>query len=301
MNLKLVKAVCFDFDGVFTDNIVITDQHGTEYVSSSRGDGLGLQKLLTLDIPVYIISTETNPVVQARARKLGITAYTSIDNKLSCLEDISTFLSIPLSSFMFVGNDINDFDAMSSVGFPVSPADALPEIKNISCFVTSASGGRGAVREICELVYKAYSSNIAHRPVSFPSFSSLGPRDWGEELLLVHSPFKYTLKKITILKGKRGGLQYHRFKDEAGYILSGTLKILCQDTSGALITHELKAGEWFHFPATSIHQEIALTDVEILEVSTPHFNDRVRVESQFGLNGSGYGLPTTSASEVQFR
>ena len=301
MDLQSVKVVCFDFDGVFTDNNVITDQDGTEYVSCSRGDGLGLQKLVSLDIPLYIISTETNPVVQSRARKLGITAYTSINNKLSCLQGISSSLSIPLSSFMFVGNDINDFDAMSSVGFPVSPADALPEIKTISCFVTSASGGRGAVREICDLVYKSYSRDVARPPVAFPSCSSLGPRDWGEELLLVHSPFNYTLKKITILQGKRGGLQYHRFKDEAGYIISGILQIVYQDSSGVLTKRELNAGDWFHFPANSIHQEIALTDVEILEVSTPHFNDRVRVESQFGLSDTGFGLPTTSVDEVEFR
>lgn len=301
MDFSLVKAICFDFDGVFTDNNVITDQHGIEYISSSRSDGLGLQKLSSLDIPSYIISTETNPVVAARARKLGITAYTGVENKLSCLEELSCSLSIPLANFMFVGNDINDLNAMTSVGFPVSPADALFEIKSISCFVTSAYGGRGAVREICDLVYKAYCFAESHSLAVFPSSFSLGPRDWGEELLLVHSPFKYTLKKISIAQGKRGGLQYHRFKDEAGYVLSGVLKILCQDSSGQLVTHELKAGDWFHFPSSSIHQEIAITDVEILEVSTPHFNDRVRVESKFGIDGNGYGMPTTSTDEVEFR
>lgn len=301
MNFSLVKAICFDFDGVFTDNNVITDQHGTEYISSSRSDGLGLQKISSLDIPLYIISTETNPVVSARARKLGITAYTAVENKLSCLKEISRSLSIPLANFMFVGNDINDLTAMSSVGFPVSPADALFGIKSISCFVTSACGGRGAVREICDLVYRAHCIDGSHSLVAFPSSFSIGPRDWGEELLLVHAPFKYTLKKITISQGKRGGLQYHRFKDEAGYVLSGILNVFCQDSSGELVMHELKAGDWFHFPSSSIHQEIAVTDVEILEVSTPHFNDRVRVEPQFGMDGDGYGMPTTSTDEVEFR
>ena len=88
----------------------------------------------------------------------------------------------------------------------------------------------------------------------------------------------FTLKKIHISAGKKGGLQYHRLKNEAGLIIEGELKVIFQNTEGSLITKVLNPGDVFWFPPLCIHQEIAVTDVTIIEVSTPHFNDRVRVE-----------------------
>jgi mannose-6-phosphate isomerase-like protein (cupin superfamily) len=136
------------------------------------------------------------------------------------------------------------------------------------------------------------------RPTAqFPDAISVGEREWGEETLLVLSPGKYTMKKLFVRAGKKGGLQYHRKKDEASYIVSGQMILKYENEQGDLVEKEVGPGDWFHFPAGCIHQEIALTDVVRIEVSTPHFNDRVRAESLFGVEVLG-GLPTTLESEI---
>jgi mannose-6-phosphate isomerase-like protein (cupin superfamily) len=135
---------------------------------------------------------------------------------------------------------------------------------------------------------------------AFPESQSVGPRDWGEENLLVLSSGNYTMKKLSTKAGKKGGLQYHRLKDEANYIISGKMILRYDDGSGNLVEKRVGAGDWFHFPAGCIHQEEAITDVERIEVSTPHFNDRVRVESNYGLTESE-GLPSTQKEDIVFK
>ena len=133
----------------------------------------------------------------------------------------------------------------------------------------------------------------------FPKAESVGERDWGEEILLVLSQGKFTMKKLIIKKGFSGGLQYHRKKDEAAYIISGSLLVTYENKEGLLVKKKLKNGDWLHFPNGSVHQETAITDVELIEVSTPHFNDRVRVEKQFNLDPLKFnGLPTTEEDEI---
>ena len=139
------------------------------------------------------------------------------------------------------------------------------------------------------------------RPVAqFPTAEAVGPREWGEETLLVLSSGKYTMKKLYTKAGKQGGLQYHRQKDEASYIISGKMILRYENEEGILVDREVGPGDWFHFPNGCIHQEIAITDVVRIEVSTPHFNDRVRVENLFGINDNS-GLQTTNVSDIKTR
>ena len=139
------------------------------------------------------------------------------------------------------------------------------------------------------------------RPIAqFPQAESVGLREWGEETLLVLASGKYTMKKLEIKAGKYGGLQYHRYKDEASYIVSGEMILRYENEAGVLIDKKVGPGDWFHFPNGCIHQEIALTDVVRIEVSTPHFNDRVRVEKMFGISDLT-GLQTTDESDIEFR
>ena len=99
------------------------------------------------------------------------------------------------------------------------------------------------------------------RPTAkFPEAESVGPRIWGEEILLVLSSGQYTMKKLIVKAGKKGGLQYHRKKDEASYIVSGEM-ILRYEDGGELHEKRVGPGDWFHFPAGCIHQEEAVTDV----------------------------------------
>lgn len=136
--------------------------------------------------------------------------------------------------------------------------------------------------------------------VIFPKSETVGERDWGSEDLLVLAPRKYSLKRLFIKKGFKGGLQHHRIKDEAGFVVSGKLIIRYDSGSGKLKERVLSEGCWFHFPPGIVHQEEAITDCVIVEVSTPHFNDRVRREEDYGISGGG-GLPTTSIENIQTR
>ena len=138
------------------------------------------------------------------------------------------------------------------------------------------------------------------KKVIFPRPSMVGKRSWGMEKLLVLIPKVLSLKLLKIKKGKKGGLQYHRKKNECGFILSGKLKVRFDNGNGVLREKTLKDGDCFHFPPGSVHQEEALTNCKIIEASSPHFNDRVRVESKYNLEMGG-GLPTTKISDIKIK
>lgn len=134
--------------------------------------------------------------------------------------------------------------------------------------------------------------------ILFPKKKDLGKRTWGKEILLHVVSKKFSLKLLKLKKGKAGGLQFHRKKNECGYILKGKLLIKFLNKSGKLTTKIINKGDVFHFPPKSIHQEKAITDCEIIEASTPYFNDRVRVEEFFNLK-SLKGLKTTRVKDIK--
>ena len=153
--IRKIRLVAFDFDGVFTDNMVYVLEDGTEAVRCSRGDGIGLQKLKRLGIETVIISTESNPVVSARARKLKIRCVQDCPDKRKTLEDIARETDISLAEVDFVGNDINDRPCLTSVGLPIVVQDAHPDVISLAAYRTQTRGGYGAVREICDLFERA--------------------------------------------------------------------------------------------------------------------------------------------------
>ena len=130
----------------------------------------------------------------------------------------------------------------------------------------------------------------------FPKAKSVGKRPWGKEEMLVVIPGVLTLKKLTIKKSRKGVLQYHRLKNECGILLSGKLQVNYFNKKKKIVSRVLRSGQCFHFPPGSIHQEIALEKCLIIEASSPHLNDRVRVEKFFGMNEKG--LPTTQLNEI---
>lgn len=153
--LASVRLVVFDFDGVFTDNTVYMTQDGVESVRCWRSDGLGLSRLRSIDVKTFIISTEANPVVAARARKLNVPCKHGIEDKATTILETCRELGILPEKTMFVGNDINDIPAFKSIGIPVAVSDAYPEVYSHVIFRTKTPGGIGAVREICDLIYQA--------------------------------------------------------------------------------------------------------------------------------------------------
>ncbi|MFA5164054.1 MAG: HAD hydrolase family protein [Candidatus Omnitrophota bacterium] len=150
-DLKKVKLIVYDFDGVFTDNKVILMEDGKEGVIVNRSDGLAVSIFKKMGIPQIILSTERNPIVKARSRKLGIPALTCVNDKKKDLSSYCRKLNIPLHSVAYIGNDINDYEAMLCVGFPIAPADANSRIKGIAEIVTKTRGGEGVARELLDI------------------------------------------------------------------------------------------------------------------------------------------------------
>ena len=150
-----IRLIAFDFDGVFTDNMVYVLEDGTEAVRCFRSDGIGLQKLKRLGIESVIISTEANPVVSARARKLKMRCIQDCQDKRAALEEIAREIGITLNEVAFVGNDINDRACLECVALPIVVQDAFEDVVPLALYQTKRPGGRGAVREICDLFEKA--------------------------------------------------------------------------------------------------------------------------------------------------
>ena len=150
--IRKIRLVAFDFDGVFTDNMVYVLQDGTEAVRCNRGDGIGLQKLAKLGLETVIISTESNPVVSARAQKLKIRCLQDCQDKQATLENIAREMGISVDKVAFIGNDINDLVCLTKVGLPIVVQDAHPEVIPLATYRTKARGGYGAVREVCDLI-----------------------------------------------------------------------------------------------------------------------------------------------------
>ncbi len=151
--LSKVRAVIMDFDGVHTDDRVFTDQDGRESVVASRADGLGLARLRdSKRFQLLILSKERNPVVTARAEKLGIEALQGIDDKEGALGDWLESKAVGWEEALYVGNDINDGAVMERVGLPVCPADARAPILALARWCLPEAGGRGALRVLSDVL-----------------------------------------------------------------------------------------------------------------------------------------------------
>ena len=158
-----MRLVAFDFDGVFTDNKVYVFQDGSEAVCCSRADGLGLEKLKRLGIETIIISTEVNPVVGVRSKKLGIRCVQGCDDKKAALQSVARELGLRWDQVAFVGNDINDLSCLLAVGLPMVVRDAHPDVVQTALYQSQTAGGQGAVREICDLFADVLKENAASR------------------------------------------------------------------------------------------------------------------------------------------
>lgn len=158
-----IEAIVFDFDGVFTDNRVIVLQDGTEAVVCDRGDGWGIAQLHQRGVPMVVISTETNPVVEARCRKLNLPCLIGIRDKRSALHAWLQQNSVSAENVVYVGNDVNDLECMREVGCAVAPADAHPQVRQVAHIVLDSCGGQGALREVAELIIE--SGKIAEKPM----------------------------------------------------------------------------------------------------------------------------------------
>lgn len=151
-----LDLVVFDFDGVLTDNTVIVDQDGHESVVCHRGDSLGIERMRLAGVAMLVLSKEKNGVVGARCRKLLLPFRQGIDDKIGELRNYIREHGYSAAYVAYVGNDINDAECLREVGLPVVVGDAHPSVLPMARLVLSATGGRGAVREFCDLFLERY-------------------------------------------------------------------------------------------------------------------------------------------------
>ncbi|MET8951486.1 N-acylneuraminate cytidylyltransferase [Streptomyces sp. NPDC004129] len=147
-----IDAVVLDFDGTQTDDRVLIDSDGHEFVSVHRGDGLGIAALRKSGLTMLILSTEQNPVVAARARKLKIPVLHGIDRKDLALKQWCEEQGIAPERVLYVGNDVNDLPCFALVGWPVAVASAHDVVRGAARAVTTVPGGDGAIREIASWI-----------------------------------------------------------------------------------------------------------------------------------------------------
>ncbi|MEU2930184.1 N-acylneuraminate cytidylyltransferase [Streptomyces sp. NPDC007251] len=147
-----IDAVVLDFDGTQTDDRVLIDSEGREFVSVHRGDGLGIAALRRSGLKMLVLSTEQNPVVAARARKLKLPVLHGIDRKDLALKQWCEEQGIAPERVLYVGNDVNDLPCFALVGWPVAVASAHDVVRGAARAVTTVPGGDGAIREIASWI-----------------------------------------------------------------------------------------------------------------------------------------------------
>lgn len=140
--------------------------------------------------------------------------------------------------------------------------------------------------------------------VKFFKPTDVGPRIWGREILVAHVPGLYT-GKVLMRRAedahKKISMQFHRIKNECAYLYSGELLFHYDAGDGKISHKKLVAGDCIHIPPGAVHSEQAITDCVIFETSNPVFNDRVRINDQYGLPNPEGGLPTTAFDEIEIR
>lgn len=151
------RGIIFDFDGVFTSNTVYVSEDGSESVRCSRFDGLGLQLLRRLEIPMIVISTEKNPIVSVRCQKLKIECVQDCDDKVLTAQHWASSKQLSLSDILFLGNDVNDLPLLNMVGYSCCVADSWAPVQKQSDYILKRAGGNGAVRELCDQIFENLS------------------------------------------------------------------------------------------------------------------------------------------------
>ena len=148
--MRSVRLVVFDFDGVMTDNRVLVFEDGREAVACNRADGWGIARMREAGVSMMVLSTEANPVVAARCRKLAMPCFQAVGDKAVFLAQHLAQQHLDPAHVAFVGNDVNDLGCLRLVGLPVAVADSDPAVIRAVRWVLGRRGGDGAVREFCD-------------------------------------------------------------------------------------------------------------------------------------------------------
>ena len=154
--LSRVRLLVMDVDGVMTDGRIVLDGEGNEWKFFNVRDGHGIVMLHRIGVETAIITGRSSKVVERRAKELSIAhVYQGAHNKLEVYEELKRKLGLSDEQVCYIGDDVVDMPIMSRVGFAVAVADAHPEVKKVAHYVTAMPGGRGAVREVAEMIIRA--------------------------------------------------------------------------------------------------------------------------------------------------
>jgi len=153
--IKKIKVLLLDVDGVLTDGRIIYDSRGRDSKFFDVHDGMGVYLLKKCGIPAVLITAKGSRAIKPRAKDMLVDiVFEDVSPKTSVLEKICKIYKVTAQELCFVGDDLVDLCLMKKVGFPVAVANAAREIKNVAAYVTAKNGGRGAVRELAELILK---------------------------------------------------------------------------------------------------------------------------------------------------
>lgn len=151
-----IKIVVFDVDGVMTDGSLTFDEDGKEYKTFNAKDGQGIVMLNKAGYITAIITARDNNTVTHRFNILGMhKLYKGQKNKEVAIDDIVKEYNVDYSEVAYMGDDLPDLCVLRKIGLPSCPNDAVEEVKDICSFVSSKNGGRGAVRELCDILLKS--------------------------------------------------------------------------------------------------------------------------------------------------
>lgn len=157
--MRRIRLLAMDVDGVLTDGGVYVLENGDEFRRFDIKDGLGLKRVMGQGIQVVWISAGSCKAILARAKKLGVMeAFLQVEDKAHFLEQFCKQNGIPLEAVAYIGDDLTDREAMLRVSLPCAPADANECVKEVALFITSRTGGYGAVREICDMLIQSLES-----------------------------------------------------------------------------------------------------------------------------------------------
>lgn len=154
--VKKIKLLLLDVDGVLTDGRIIYASSGHDMKFFDVHDGMGVYLLKKAGVPAILVTAKGSRAIKPRARDMRVDAvYADISPKCSVLEKICKKYNVTTDEICFAGDDLVDLSIMKKVGFAVAVFNACPEIKRIAHYITLREGGRGAVRELAELILKA--------------------------------------------------------------------------------------------------------------------------------------------------
>ncbi len=157
-NIAKIELLLLDVDGVMTSGEIVYTDGGKEIKCFSVKDGLGIRLLINAGISVGIVSGRSSPALTRRANELGIgICQTGVSDKREVLDKICAQTGLLPDQIAFMGDDLPDIRVMKAAGFSFAPADAVDEVKKVADFITKTPGGKGAVREACEVILKRKS------------------------------------------------------------------------------------------------------------------------------------------------